>query len=193
MIVAVRGRVMNVAVVLSLVACLTAGALWARSHRVLDMMGWTGEGAGAGVVASRGQVSIRLSTYRVRPPIRTGWHREVQPRPSRLAVPRGASTRTLGQGADTYTSREWGAAGFGVRHNSNSNGTSVFLLVPHWFLVALGAIRPVIWTMRRYRRWRARRREDTGLCPRCGYDLRATPGRCPECGEAPTSAPALPV
>ena len=53
------------------------------------------------------------------------------------------------------------------------------ILVPHWFAFALTAAAPARWFVGRFRRRRA-----SGLCPRCGYDLRATPGRCPECGTA---------
>jgi hypothetical protein len=53
--------------------------------------------------------------------------------------------------------------------------------VPHWLLAGAFAAAPVGWAARRLK---ARRRRRRGLCPRCGYDLRATPGQCPECGAA---------
>jgi hypothetical protein len=54
-----------------------------------------------------------------------------------------------------------------------------YLVVPHWFVGAAFGVIPAAWVVRqerRLRRWRRAR------CPRCGYDLRATPGQCPECG-----------
>ena len=46
----------------------------------------------------------------------------------------------------------------------------------------LTAILPLLWLVFLPRAMRKRRRLKRGLCPKCGYDLRATPDRCPECG-----------
>jgi hypothetical protein len=66
------------------------------------------------------------------------------------------------------------------------DATYHLIAIPLPFFAALLAIAPVLWlvtTLRHRRRFRA------GCCARCGYDLRATPGRCPECGaEAPAAA-----
>ncbi len=63
------------------------------------------------------------------------------------------------------------------------------LSLPYWFIAILSLPLPVI----EMRRWRTRGKAVLkGLCPVCGYDLRASPQRCPECGtaiEAKTSVP----
>ena len=55
------------------------------------------------------------------------------------------------------------------------------LLIAYWLLLPIALILPTIAFARQRRR---RRREAGGLCPTCGYDLRAHAAgdRCPECG-----------
>jgi hypothetical protein len=60
---------------------------------------------------------------------------------------------------------------------------------PYWFAVLLTGLWPAIALIhltRRKVRLRAQTQADMriacGLCPRCLYDMRATPERCPECG-----------
>jgi hypothetical protein len=53
-------------------------------------------------------------------------------------------------------------------------------------LFLLTSILPLTWAALRYASWkRFKARSRLGLCPICGYDLRATPDQCPECGTIP--------
>jgi hypothetical protein len=54
-----------------------------------------------------------------------------------------------------------------------------------WPVATAASVVPAVWVMRRSRARRIRR---GGLCPKCLYDLRATPTRCPECGYEPHAA-----
>jgi len=51
--------------------------------------------------------------------------------------------------------------------------------VPLGYIAMLFAVVPAGWLVGMMGR---RRRSARGLCPACGYDLRASPDRCPECG-----------
>ena len=68
------------------------------------------------------------------------------------------------------------------------------VVLPYWllFLATAPAAAPVTLKTALFTRRRKRRRLLLGLCPGCGYDLRASPGRCPECGTLFALAPTAP-
>jgi hypothetical protein len=82
----------------------------------------------------------------------------------------------------------WRSLGFSLETTTESYprkfvpGTSrvargVALALPYWFIISVTGILPLLWTTRFRKKDHA-----AALCPRCGYDVRATPGQCPECG-----------
>jgi hypothetical protein len=82
---------------------------------------------------------------------------------------------------------------FGLKRHVNddmSDGqpgyeASTRVLFPHYVPILVFAAVPTFWLVGATRRFRSRRRFKAGLCPACGYDLRASPDRCPECGAGP--------
>ena len=64
----------------------------------------------------------------------------------------------------------------------SSTGLYWAISIPFWLPMLITVAIP-LWVAAG--QWRRRRRAGAGLCPMCGYDLRATPDRCPECGTIP--------
>lgn len=72
---------------------------------------------------------------------------------------------------------------FRFDHAFGPDYEGIDVILPSWFLAALFAILPAV---RIRGMLRDRKRHRAGLCPTCGYDLRAHAAgeRCPECGTA---------
>jgi hypothetical protein len=73
---------------------------------------------------------------------------------------------------------QWLFNGFALRSSS-----AAAMLA--WLVAFAAALLSAVWLRRSLMRGRIETRLSKSPCVKCGYDLRATPGRCPECGSVP--------
>ena len=173
----------NVLTALSVLLCVAVVALWPRSYRRWDSLSW-GRGLHAVAVESaKGELAFSWETDRSEAVNRAyrGGRRGLDRHAAPAAHTGGLAGRcrraALGFGYDAYDL---------VHAFVVPGGTAAtrerLVVVPHWFMALVLAAAPAARGVRLAARRRGRRRHSRGLCPACGYDLRATPGRCPECG-----------
>jgi hypothetical protein len=167
-----RRRLLGVVSLLSLVLCGMTVVLWVRSHLIRDLLRWDSKCDQSGAItwqlcSDTGRLIVERLSYsgpprRNQPP----WWHGYEFAHGGLAVP--------WSGEPSYQTRlvDW----YGERLGPYSTWT---FRVIYWPLIPLTPILPALSMLRRTRRLRRLR---AGLCPSCGYDLRATPGRCSECG-----------
>jgi hypothetical protein len=165
---------LNAVTVLSLLLCAATAVFWVRSYWRTDHVryDWVLQGGRPAVVAGRavwsrhGRVVAWSQALHEDPPEGLGWY---------------AGSKPNDDDDRSITDRpKWQVVGFAWWYDPQPYA---FLIVPHWALAAVAAVLPA-WQYGRHMR-RGRRRTRAGLCPACGYDLRATPDRCPECGTIP--------
>jgi hypothetical protein len=161
-------HLLTLCTVLSLLLFVAVCALWVRSLRRGDLLDFVGLDlrlvirSDAGLIVtqvSRAEVQDRPGLRHVSWPIPTNW----------------SIWGVLGR-------RWWQRLGFGHNVGGTAAGQRVDQFVfPHYCLAAASLPLPALMLIQHRR---ARRLRIKGLCPNCGYDLRATPQRCPECGSA---------
>lgn len=161
----------------SLLLCVAAASLWARGMWVGDFIWRNGVGGATGCFSANGRVMVTLRTSSSFNPITPGvgppeWEVMHERPPRNLLTIMDTLHGPTGYGR--FAGLAWGAA------RDRGRVTSRDMVAPLWAVVLPTAIAPAILLWRRLRA--QRRRLAIGLCPRCGYDLRASPDRCPECG-----------
>ncbi len=159
---------------LSLLLCIAMMGMWIRSHDYSDRINWGGAWpqtpvpfgtvqwsaiSDSGVFCIQHVYSATAKTVVVR-----GYSRKI------TFISGTSGSEDVSDGF-SWRKGTWRSPGFYIAAFRQAS-------VPWWFLCALSAMASVL----AYRIRFAFIRYPRGMCPVCGYDLRATPDRCPECG-----------
>ena len=180
---------------LSLLLCAIAAIMLVRSFFVRDEIVWAQPGGSLVLINTREE---RVAVTVVGP----GWpeRRDVhwtrfwagEQRPIERALWPMKAVRIDGWPLGVLVYRGWGW--FTRGHGGDGPTYPITVVGLRWDVLVLlfallPAARAVVALRRRIRR---RRRLVRGLCPECGYDLRASSERCPECGRTSTTAGPIP-
>jgi hypothetical protein len=187
-------RLAKLPTILSLLLLLATAVLWVRGYRVADEVAWRRGPYTCSVRSCLGGVQVERSRDGLFG--RSGYSRApVQPDTRYWDIDGDGIADGPMYGLDHFPwpQQTWECCGFaaargqeitfGLRSGPEDpeEGRYTVVIVPCWFIAVAAGVLPIGAFSGHLRRARRRSR---GLCPACGYDLRATPGRCPECGEA---------
>ncbi len=163
-----KRRLFSLAAAVSLVLCVATMLLWVRSYRHCDKLHWWSTRFNVPVgslMSGNGGIMFVYEPTVPKGPLEFQYH----------STPTHSYPGSAWQGTSP-----WNRLGFFWRW-----GIDRVLIVPLWAAMLVSSVLPTAWLYhcRRYKRGHG------GLCPACGYDLRATPDRCPECGAIPDARP----
>ena len=177
-----RRRLLAVLSLLSLILCVGTVGLWVRSYSVAyDFKTFTAQttskkdgfrGTGWGVSIGKGGIAFVVEW--------SGFRCPSEPTTDSRTDREFNKVTPYWPGTDNPPS-PWRRIGFCYNRiawtQANDYQDWRYITIPLWFVAVVTAMAPCLWLLLRVRNTA---RAD-GLCPSCGYDLRATPGRCPEC------------
>jgi hypothetical protein len=179
-----RRRLFNLVAALSLLLTAAVCVLWARSYRLSDQLTWQRHDGTRWAHTAQGHLVLGhwLSDQ-------SGQAASLYGLTYARDAARPAISELFWMLAGCFNRGEtnvtWQRCGFAWYEKRRADVSSVTAtaVAPFWSIALATAALPLSWTTTRLRaRARAHRRNKLGLCPTCGYDLRATPDRCPECG-----------
>jgi hypothetical protein len=160
-------RMFTVLSTLSLLLCAVTAVLWVRSYWFADELDVQLDRANVHFSSFLGRTRLSASFYDRSPKANgVAWSPADRETVGVWAKPRSLHVRI---GGEQYLGLVW------VRPLLRVEAL-------HVIIIAVMVVLPAA----RLARWQSARRQHSAelLCRRCGYDLRATPGRCPECGTA---------